>query len=59
MTSGYIRPATQEEYRNELLKLMQGEAWRKLCTEKHVAVRLITEAARSLGEDQTHLESPA
>jgi hypothetical protein len=59
MTSGYIRPSTKEEYRNELLKLMQGEAWRRLCTEKHVAVRLITEAARSLSDEQAHPESLA
>ena len=48
MTKTYVRPTTAEELRQELLKLMQGEAWRQLSTEKHDAVALIKWAAESL-----------
>jgi hypothetical protein len=44
----YVRPSTPEEFRAELLKLMQGEAWRQLCTEQHDAVVLVKWAAESL-----------
>ena len=44
----YVRATTAKELREQLLDLMQGEAWRQLCTEAHPATQLIKEAAQSL-----------
>jgi hypothetical protein len=46
--NGYARPTTQEELRQELLKLMQGEAWRQLCSSGHDIAELLPWAAESL-----------
>ena len=43
-----LRATTAKELRDQLLDLMQGEAWRQLCTESHPATQLIKEAALSL-----------
>ena len=48
--NGYARPTTQEEYRQALIQLTQGEAWRQLCTDKHIAAWLVTHAIAELSE---------
>jgi hypothetical protein len=48
MPKNYVRPTNREQLRQELLKLMQGEAWRQACTEQHDVVVLLKWAAQSL-----------
>jgi hypothetical protein len=49
--NGYLRPATREEYRQALIELTQGEAWRQLCTDKHIAAWLVSQAVAELHPD--------
>jgi hypothetical protein len=45
---GYVRPTTQEEYRQALIWLTQGKFWCQLCTDKHIVAWLVTQAIAEL-----------
>ena len=44
----YPRPYTRQQFRQELLKLMQGNAWRELCEQQHGSAKLLVAAAAGL-----------
>ena len=49
--NGYKRPVTDAEYREALIELTQGEAWRRLCTEKHPTAHHVIQAIAGLSPD--------